>query len=217
MPFPNQRQHGALTLNLQFAREINQNGPPFSLGICNQSPNSDTFVQSRAVKPVHVDVTNVHTTIPNLLAEIIVATWRQPSTVWHSGSAPMRQPEVVETVGFRPTKQIQILRTHREHLLVISTKRDKMALGNSDPTKTSINHDAGEAVNDCVGVVSPESAVPRDRVADEIVGIEVNDEFAGCREMEQVLGLRCVKVGIGPLVNVPKHPRLDRRSKLAYP
>src|SRR5205807_10295896 len=103
MPFPNQRQHGAFTLNLQFAREINQNGPPFSLGICNQSPNSDTFVRSRAVKPVHFDVTNVHTTIPNLLAEIIVSTYHHPSTVWHSGSAPMRQPHLVETLDFPPS------------------------------------------------------------------------------------------------------------------
>jgi hypothetical protein len=72
-------------------------------------------------------------------------------------------------------------------------------------------------VNHGIGVILPEFPVPRDSVADKIVGIEINDEFPRGREMSEILGLCHVKIWIGPLVDVPKRARRHSRSKLADP
>src|SRR5262249_5702262 len=49
-------------------------------------------------------------------------------------------------------KEVHVLGPHREHLLVISTERYKMALGQSDAAIASIGPNSGELVNDGIRV-----------------------------------------------------------------
>ena len=100
-----------------------------------------------------------------------------------------------------------------KHMKIQFDRTKVLALSKRSP----VTQEVTVALNDGIRVVAPELTPNRDRVADEIVGVEIDDEFSGGREMREILGFASVKMRIGPLVDVTERARVHCRSKLAHP
>jgi hypothetical protein len=103
------------------------------------------------------------------------------------GNAPLRQSDEIEPISLCPVDQIPIVITHRKHVFIISAEREKMMLSHSDAATGSIRPLAAESMNDGIRIVLPESSPGFDRIADEVVRIEIDDIIPGGREVSEVL------------------------------
>src|SRR6516225_230961 len=90
--------------------------------------------------------------------------------VWDCRNTQLSQGDETETGSLCPAKQVPILNRAREHFLVVSAEREKMTLCHSYPAISSATaaapatRPAAVSVNHKVRVVSPEAAIPGDRI-----------------------------------------------------